>query len=462
MLNFSKRRTVVFLRIFGGLAVILLSLQIVRPELNFRSASAELQAPEVVTQILKHSCYSCHSNERRLSWFDEIVPAYWLVAHDVKEARKHLNFSELGGRPQAEQRAALFQAVNFIAKGVMPLNSYTRLHPGSSVSKAQLDVLHGYLLPRVPPATSAEARVAAYEEYRNWIGRSGKSSAVKPAPNGIEFLRDYKDWKLIDSTVRFDAYTMRIILGNDIAIKAIAENRTNPWPDGATLAKVGWYQQPDEHGVIQAGVFFKVGFMIKDSDKYRSTAGWGFGEWYGTRHKPYGDGPGFATECVTCHTPQRKSDYTYTSPIQFVSGSRPVAATSNGRATVRNEIDFNPLRWSVITCFADPRDSTMSTLFGNDIAVQYSRSHADGIYPAGAMLSFMTWNQQDDEAWFGAKMPAETKSMELVTVNTSGDGGGIYGYHRYEGSPLKSVTLAQGQANERIEYIRSQRAAVMP
>jgi len=74
----------------------------------------------------------------------------------------------------------------------------------------------------------------------------------------------------------------------------------------------------------------------------------------------------------------------------------------------------------------------------------------------------VTWHQQDDGNWFGAKMPAETKSMELVTVSSSGDGDASYVYRSYEGSPLKAVATSQGQADERIAYIRAQRAAVMP
>jgi hypothetical protein len=462
MIRVSRFLSTALGRTLASLIFLFGLLQFARPELSRPPAPAELQAPAAVTQILKQSCYSCHSNERRLSWFDEIVPAYWLVAHDVKEARKHLNFSELGNRSQAEQRAALFQAVNFIEKGVMPLKSYTRVHPRAVVSKAQLDVLQGYLLPKVPPTTSAKAIKAADEEYRRWISSIDEPVAVKPSPNGIAFIPDYRKWKLIDTTVRFDADTMRVILGNDIAIKAIADNKTNPWPDGTTFAKVGWFQQPDEHGAIRAGAFFKVGFMIKDSAKYRSTAGWGWAEWAGTQHKPYGDGPGFATECVTCHNPQRKTDYTYTAPIQFVKGLRPVVTTSNGLATLAGDIDVDPLQWNVITCGSDPRESTMSTLFGNDIAVQYSRTHAEATYPAGAVLSLVTWHQQNDGNWFGAKMPAETKSMELVTVSASGDGNTSYGYKRYQGSPLKRVTPSEGQADERIAYIRSQRAAVMP
>src|SRR5450432_2511171 len=83
------------------------ALQFIRPRLINPPVTGEIAAPPEVRQILKNACYDCHSNEGKLAWFDEVVPAYWLVNHDVREARRRLNFSEIGKRPAAEQSAAL-------------------------------------------------------------------------------------------------------------------------------------------------------------------------------------------------------------------------------------------------------------------------------------------------------------------------------------------------------------------
>ncbi len=140
----------------------------------------------------------------------------------------------------------------------------------------------------------------------------------------------------------------------------------------------------------------------------------------------------------------------------------PGTATTNQKAMLNGELITNPLKWRVITCGANPNESTMSTVFGNDIAIQYSRRYAEGNYPAGSMLSLVTWWQQDDTRWFGARMPAETKSVELVTVGTSEIGQLSYAYQKYESSPLKRVAVVENQAGLRVAYILSQRAAVMP
>ena len=61
---------------------------------------------------------------------------------------------------------------------------------------------------------------------------------MQPAPNGLNFFPDYRDWKPVSTTDRFDNNTMRVILGNDVANRAIAANNIHPWPDGAAFAKI--------------------------------------------------------------------------------------------------------------------------------------------------------------------------------------------------------------------------------
>jgi hypothetical protein len=300
-------------------------IQFFRPELTNPPVTAELQAPAEVKQVLRNSCYSCHSDEVKLSWFDEIVPAYWIANSDVREARKHLNFSEIGKLPVAQQRGLLFEAVNQVQLGAMPLPAFRRVHPGAVVTPEGLAILRNYLttVPASDPAKAAEAEArsvadasAADAQYDKWVHASGGTLDVAPEFNGVAFMPDYKNWKAISSTDRFDNHTMREILGNDVAVKAIAENKINPWPDGAAFAKVAWTQaKPDDQGVVKTGSFIQVELMIKDAKKYASTEGWGFGRWRGTDLKPYGKDAGFQNECTGCHAPMKKNDYVYTEPF---------------------------------------------------------------------------------------------------------------------------------------------------
>jgi hypothetical protein len=296
--------------------LIFLGLQLVRPTLTNPPVTAELQAPPEVKAILRNSCYSCHSNETNLPWFDRVVPAYWLVANDVREARKHLNFSEIGALPAAKQKATLYEAINQIQLGAMPLPQYLTVHPGAIVTQAQLAVLRNYLK---PPATAAAtpADIAASDaQFATWIKSNAPAANVQNSPNGVAFIPDYKTWRAISSTDRFDNNTMRVILGNDIAIKAIEQNQINPWPNGTAFAKVTWHTQPDGTGLVKTGTFQQVELMIRDNNKYASTKNWGWGRWLGTDLKPYGHSATVSDECVNCHTPVRQNDYVYTMPLQ--------------------------------------------------------------------------------------------------------------------------------------------------
>ncbi|MEI9978850.1 MAG: heme-binding domain-containing protein [Edaphobacter sp.] len=252
-------------RALGWVIVVLMvgfvGMQFVRPEIGNPPVTAEIQTPVEVKQVLRKSCYDCHSNETKLAWFDQVAPAYWAVASDVKMARAQMNFSEMGKLPEAQQKGFLFEAVNMIQLGAMPLPAYVRLHPEAKVSAEDLAVLRSYLT--APPdaakaadaaALAVEAASAADTEYDEWVHGKIRTPAVQPEFNGVAFLPDYKSWKAISSTDRFDNHTMRVILGNDVAVKAIAEKRINPWPDGTAFAKVTWMQSaPDAQGSGEDG-----------------------------------------------------------------------------------------------------------------------------------------------------------------------------------------------------------------
>lgn len=310
----STVRILTILFVFALLGFLL--LQFVSPPIKNPPVTAELQAPPEVKRVLRNSCYDCHSNETKLPWFDRVAPASWLVANDVKEARKHLNFSEIGKLPAAQQKGILYEAINQAQLGAMPLPRYTLIHRHARIQAQDLAVLKNYLNPPGPePAPDEAAKSAADTQYDAWIHASGRNLNVQPTLNGIQFFPGYRDWKVVSTTNRFDNHTLRVISGNEIAIRAIAEHKINPWPDGTVFAKIAWTQQVDANGDTKTGSFIQVEFMVKDSRKYASTGGWGYARWRGMDLKPYGKDAAFTNECVGCHNPVRENDYVYTFPL---------------------------------------------------------------------------------------------------------------------------------------------------
>ena len=311
------------LRTSGVTLLIFIGLQFIRPKLNNPPVTAEIVAPPEVKSIFKHSCYSCHSNETKLPWLDRMVPTYWIVSNDVRRARAHLNFSEIAALPEEQQRLALFDAFNQIQLGAMPLPSYRMVHRNSAVTPEQLNTLRKYLATlsgEQQSGTSSRVEVAD-REYVRWVDNGGTTHAVESTLAGLSFHPEYKTWKQIGSTERIENHTIRVVLGNDLAIRAIADNHISPWPNGAMIGKVTWHEQREPSGVIVPGEFVQVEFMIRDSTKYRATAGWGWGRWIGTDLKPDGHTADFAsTHCVDCHRAVQRNDYVFTMPINAQKG----------------------------------------------------------------------------------------------------------------------------------------------
>lgn len=248
--------------VLAGVAVFAV-LQLVRPGIPAKPATAEFQAPTEVRQILEKDCYRCHSDQRLLSWFDEIVPTYWLVRHDVLTAREHLNVSALGSKPPAMQKATLYEAVNMIQLGAMPLSNFVKLHPEAKVTPEELATLKAYLSPWQPlPAYEnlhSESSGKKTEAARAIVAAEPNSpvslTTVRPEFNGIPFDASFENWKPISTTDRGDNNTFRFILGNDIAIKAALSGNISPWPDGARFAKIAWQQELGPDGLVHPGKF---------------------------------------------------------------------------------------------------------------------------------------------------------------------------------------------------------------
>jgi hypothetical protein len=253
-----------------------------------------------------------------------MVPAYWIVSNDVRRARAHLNFSEIAALPEERQRLALFDAFNQIQLSAMPLPSYRMVHRNSAVTPEQLDTLRKYLTTLSGEQQSARSSQVegADREFVRWVDTSGTIHAVDSTLAGVSFHPEYKTWKQIGSTERIENHTIRVVLGNDLAIRAIADNHINPWANGTMIGKVTWHEQREpSSGVIVPGEFVQVEFMIRDSTKYRATAGWGWGRWMGTNLKPDGHTADFAsTHCVDCHHAVQRNDYVFTMPINAQKG----------------------------------------------------------------------------------------------------------------------------------------------
>ncbi len=136
------------LKILGVLCIVaFLAIQAFRPDRSNPASdpalaiTAQLNVPADVRAILERSCYDCHSNQTVWPWYSAVSPVSWLVADDVREGRRHLNFSEWGKYRQGIRIAKLDMIVSQVNKGNMPLGKYLLIHRNAALSEAEKDTL---------------------------------------------------------------------------------------------------------------------------------------------------------------------------------------------------------------------------------------------------------------------------------------------------------------------------------
>jgi len=128
---------------------------------------------------------------------------------------------------------------------------------------------------------------------------------------GVTIPAGYKQWELIapaEEAAPLDE--LRAVIGNRTAIDAYQGGKL-PFPDGTILVKRAWKrkQSPEFASATIPGEATTVQVMVKDSRKYASTGGWGFGRF--VNGKPVDEAQ--HRTCFACHEARVKSrDYVFT------------------------------------------------------------------------------------------------------------------------------------------------------
>ncbi|MDJ1472608.1 heme-binding domain-containing protein [Xanthocytophaga flava] len=306
-----KRIIIISALFLGGVFAI---MQLFRPKIENPPVTHDFTAPLQVKNILVRACYDCHSNETNLRWYDQIQPIYSTVSNHIKDGRKVLNFSEWDKLAKPDQKAKLWESINQIEQGAMPIASYSFVHQDSHVSAQDLSILKNYLQGMVKRDIGDTSKLN--DLHKQYHSNAGSDETLPKSLNGITYIPDYKNWQVISTSERFDNSTIRIIYGNDIAIKAVRSHNINPWPDGTIFAKAAWDELEDKDGNVKTGAFKQVEYMIKDSKRFSKTSGWGFARFKTPKLVPYGKTILFTQECINCHKPMSGNDLVFTFPIK--------------------------------------------------------------------------------------------------------------------------------------------------
>jgi len=143
-------------------------------------------------------------------------------------------------------------------------------------------------------------------------------TAQEPAPSFLTNIPDgYRNWQFISvAHEEGNLNSFAAILGNDVAIKAY-RSRTIPFPDGTIIAALHYrFVSSEENNKVFGrdqsfvpGAPTNIQFMVKDSKKYGSTGGWGFGH-FNSDGKPVDDA--FMKTCFPCHQKIKDRDLVFT------------------------------------------------------------------------------------------------------------------------------------------------------
>ncbi len=144
-----------------------------------------------------------------------------------------------------------------------------------------------------------------------WFAYAGQKPRSAAPIYGVTLPAGYRDWPLVapaQEAAPFDE--LRVVVGNPTAMRAYRKN-VRPFPDGTVLVKLAWKREPspDFASASVSGSATTVQVMVKDSKRYASSGGWGYGRFVGGQ--PVDEAQ--HRTCHACHASRVKDrDYVFT------------------------------------------------------------------------------------------------------------------------------------------------------
>ena len=139
----KKKLSRVLLGLFGLFVV----AQFFRPELTNPQSDPALSIknyrgiPSEVIAKMEQACFDCHSNETRWPWYSRVTPVNYLIAKDVRNGRRHVNFSEWNSYSPGKLKTTLDNIYDQVYNHEMPLSKYKRMHSEANLTDADVKMI---------------------------------------------------------------------------------------------------------------------------------------------------------------------------------------------------------------------------------------------------------------------------------------------------------------------------------
>lgn len=144
--------------ILGGLIALFLAIQMVPVAgADNPPVEEEVTAPREVVEVIRQSCYDCHSHETTWPWYAHIAPVKWLVRDHVADAREDLNFSAWNRYDASDRTHKWEEVAEEVEEEHMPLRSYRIVHRDARLSDRDRQLLIDWALQRAEGEEAEEA-----------------------------------------------------------------------------------------------------------------------------------------------------------------------------------------------------------------------------------------------------------------------------------------------------------------
>jgi len=131
--------------IFILVLLALLGIQFIPVNKTNPIITQDIETPSDVKNILRTSCYNCHSNETKWPWYSNFAPVSWMVINDVNDARKRMNFSawdKLSFERKEELKKDIWDEVR---QDDMPPTLFTYAHPDAKLGLPQKSIIKKWI-----------------------------------------------------------------------------------------------------------------------------------------------------------------------------------------------------------------------------------------------------------------------------------------------------------------------------
>jgi len=237
------------------------------------------------------------------------------------------------------------------------------------------------------------------------------SSSGGEAPVLAELPVGWEDWAIIGMTDRTDGdenSTIRLVVGNDIAVDAARSGDTSPWPEGSILVDVIWSDGGNDFSadMVAPGNFGALAVMEKDSGRFETTGGWGYalfrGEDLEAAEADVIANPNDSVDestCYGCHNSRvPDQDFVFTQPLPLPSAADIGAAESHTNGMTLPEA---LLGWRFVSVHHRLGNTQMRVVLGNQTAVDAARAGDTNPWPEGSVLADLVFAASEDglEDW---------------------------------------------------------------